>query len=50
MRIRRRSVFSRGRDRGEGDRRRAIRLMGIVRAHTQSVRRISGAERWSMEK
>lgn len=25
-------------------------LIGTVRAHTQRVRRISGAERWSVEK
>lgn len=43
-------VFNRGSDIGEGERRRGRRLTGRVRAQTQRVRVIRGAERWSVKK
>lgn len=42
-------VFNIGRDSGEGERRRGKRLTGRVRAQTQKVKVIRGAERWSVK-
>jgi len=50
MRIIIRRIFKRGRERGAGEVRRGISLIGIVRAQTQRVKRIRGAERRSAEK
>ena len=36
-----------GREREEGDRRRVIELIGVVRAQTHKVNIIRGADRWS---
>ena len=43
------SVVSKGSENGVWDRFRVINLMGIIRAETQMVREISGADRWSKE-
>lgn len=44
-----RVVVRSGRDRGEGDLFRRERLTGTIRAVTQRVREIRGADRWSIE-
>lgn len=43
-------MISRGRERGRGDWRRAIELIGMVRAQIQRVNVIRGADRWSSVK